>query len=68
MIHLSVNIEVKNHKEIIKSKGKTFGLISSMISNEVVEKEIKKEVIRKLEAALSEELNANGIQANVTLK
>lgn len=68
MIHLSVDIEVKNHKEIIKSKGKAFGFISSLISNEVVEKEIKKEVIKKLEAALSEELKANGIQANVTLK
>lgn len=68
MIHLCVDIEVQNHKDIIKNKGKAYGLLSGLISNDIVEKEIKKEVIKKLEAALSQELAANGIKAKVNLK
>lgn len=68
MIHLCVDIEVENHKEIIKNKGKAFGFISGLISNEAVEKEIRKEVISKLEVALNEQLIANGVKAKVSIK
>lgn len=68
MIHLCVDIIVENHKEIVKNKGKAYGFLSGLISNEAVEKEIKKEVIKKLEVALSEELSANGVKAKVSIK
>ncbi|MHC1684102.1 MAG: hypothetical protein AB6733_14300 [Clostridiaceae bacterium] len=68
MIHLCVDVEVENHKEIIKNKGKAFGLISSLISNETVEKEIRNEIIKKLEVALANELSANGVKAKISIK
>lgn len=68
MIKLNVDINVKNHDEIIKShKGAALGGIGSLFgfSRNKVEEEIKKQVKLALQESLEEQLIKNGVKADV---
>lgn len=70
MIKLTVEINVKNHKEIIElNKGATAAKLAGLFGNSrnMVEEEIKKQVIPALKGSLERELKSNGVKAEVSV-
>jgi hypothetical protein len=70
MIRLTVEIEVKNHKEIIAmNKGALAGNVASLFggSKNIVEEEIKKQVKAAIERSLTRELTNKGVKAEVSV-
>lgn len=58
----------KFYVTVIKSKGKAYGYFTNFISNEAIETEIKKQVIKKLKESLVVELKDNGIKSIIRIK
>lgn len=70
MIRLTVDINVKNHEElIVKRKGPLAGKLASLTPNPrgLVENEVKKEVLIGLKRSLENELKNNGVDADVSV-
>lgn len=70
MIKINVDINVKNHDEIIRSqKGAMVSGIASMfgLSKSKVEEEIKKQVKLALQKSIKEHLMKNGVEAEVSV-
>ena len=70
MIKLNIDINVKNHEEIIREQkgGMVSGLASLFgLSKGAVEEEIKKQVKLALQTSIKEQLIKNGVKADVTV-
>lgn len=70
LIKLTVEIDIKNHSQIITShKGALTGEIASMFGNSknLVEQEVKRQVKAALMKGLNEELEKNGVKAGVSI-
>jgi ABC-type phosphate transport system auxiliary subunit len=68
MIKVNLDIDVKNHNEIIREqKGSLIGYLSRLDknTNQKVEDEIRKKLLEKLEDTLKDELLKYGIKAEV---
>jgi predicted XRE-type DNA-binding protein len=70
MIKLKIDIDVKNHDEIIKlQKGEALSQLASIfgVSKSSVEEEIKKQVKLALQKSVKEQLAQNGVKAEVSV-
>lgn len=70
MIKLTVEIEIKNHSQIIAMhKGALTGELASLFGNSknIVEQEVKRQVKVALLKGLNEELEKNGVKAGVSI-
>ena len=70
MIKIDIEIEVKNHNQIIeKRKGALVKSLSSLMGNskEMVEEEIRKEVKKGLKANLKKEFEKQGVEAVIQI-
>lgn len=70
LIKLNIDINVKNHDEIIKkNKGSLVSGVASVlgISKNKVEDEIKKQVKKTLQKSIKEQLDKNGVDADVSV-
>jgi predicted XRE-type DNA-binding protein len=70
LIKLKIDIDVKNHDEIIRlQKGAALSQLASIfgVSKSSVEEEIKKQVKLALQKSVKEQLAQNGVKAEVSV-
>lgn len=70
LIRIKVDIEVKNHEEIIRAnKGAFLSSVASLLggAENKVEEEVRKQVKIALQKSIKEQLIKNGVKAEVSV-